>query len=150
VSHHRVNATNVRQVAYDAGGRPAHSRGDAGLSIACNKNALKLALQRAGITLFKYVREPLTASCFRDQFAADQKRDGIGSVSVAAALGHSSDKMQSKCGSASGAGGERIAAALTRDRLDWLTAINLLALEAMDRLPVHWRDACVRLQKELR
>ena len=46
--------------------------------------------------------------------------------------------------------GERIAVALTLDRLDWLTALNLSALEAIDRLPAHWREACVRLQKELR
>ena len=46
--------------------------------------------------------------------------------------------------------GERIAVALTLDRLDWLTALNLSALEAVDRLPAHCRDACVRLQKELR
>jgi len=89
--------------------RAAHFRGEAGLSITCNKNALKLALQRAGRTLFKQVREPLTAYCFRHQFAADQKRAGIGSVSVAAALGHSSDKMQSKYGSAlQGAGGAQV------------------------------------------
>ena len=46
--------------------------------------------------------------------------------------------------------GEKIAVALTLDRLDWLTSLNLSALEAIDRLPAHWRDACVRLQSELR
>ena len=46
--------------------------------------------------------------------------------------------------------GEKIAVALTLDRLDWLTTLNLSALEAIDRLPTQWREACVRLQSELR
>ena len=74
-----------------------------------NKSALTNAVRRAGRKLFKTVRQDLTPYCFRHQFSADQKRAGIGSVLVAAALGHSSDKMQSKYGSAlQSAGGAQV------------------------------------------
>lgn len=78
-----------------------------------SKMALCNALRRAGRHLFK--RGDLTPYAYRHQFAADQKRSGTDRLQIAAAMGHSDDRMLSRYGAAmQGSTNRQIKAETTR------------------------------------
>ena len=64
-----------------------------------SKNALHNALRRFGERLFDS-KQDVTAYRYRHAFASDTKSAGLGTVGVAKALGHGSDRMQGRYGHA--------------------------------------------------